>query len=219
MDTGGQLAALKTRVLAAIREAANESDTSRIGPLAGLLQRIEADEKTVTTLQDNLRHYEEQLSAPSTTTGTAQALNATRTVPLGRSRMQRGRALGKEMRGIFAKDHNLTPVRSTIYSTPSHLRVGLAASTEDENRPDRWFLGLPDEELDVAVLLCQATDGQLLDFVLGREPLAAIWAFSSRSGGQVKFNVSRRNGTYQLQIPGKAPLDLGRFLRNYNALH
>jgi hypothetical protein len=88
----------------------------------------------------------------------------------------------------------------------------------NEQRPDRWFLGISDEKYDVVVLLCQEKDGDLFDFIVPRGLLEKFWRAFSRSGGQVKLNVSRQGKIWRLVVPGYEPQTIGSFLRNYGPL-
>src|SRR5271155_594659 len=51
------------------------------------------------------------------------------------------------------------------YQTSAGRKVGIASAREGSTRADSWFLGLPDERPDVAVLLCETSDGRVLDFI------------------------------------------------------
>jgi hypothetical protein len=206
MDLRAELAALKNRAIAAIEQAAKERDTTRIRVLSDLLAGIEGDEKAAVALQDRVRSHEARLSSRD---------EALREPPKTDARSRRER--GNELREHLAKRHALIPEKGVIYRTRSGSRVGIVTATEDPKK-NTWFLGIPDTQFDSVVLRCQRTDGEVLDFVLPMTPMSGVWSRLSRSGGQVKFNVKGRDGTYQLQVPGANPLDIGPFLGQYAAL-
>jgi len=201
MDLRAALTELKNRAMAAVERAAKERDTGRIVVLSELLAEIERDEKAALALEDRTRSHEERLKRPDEMPRVPQPLRFAGPT----SAKQRGRA----MREAFTSRHALRPEKGVVYRTQSGSRVGIAAATE--TGPNRWFLGLPDTQLDCVVLLCR-TDKEVLDFVLPMTSLSHVWPRLSRSGGQVKFNVSRRNGTYQLQVPGAGSLEMGAYL-------
>jgi hypothetical protein len=209
MDLRAELAALKNRAIAAIEQAAKERDTTRIRVLSDLLAGIEGDEKAAVALQDRVRSHEARLSSRD---------EILREPPPHKTDARSRRERGNELREELAKRHALIPEKGVIYRTRSDSRVGIVTATEDPKKPNAWFLGIPDTQFDSVVLRCQRTDGEVLDFVLPMTSLSHVWPGLSRSGGQVKFNVSRRNGTYQLQVPGASPLDIGPFLGQYAAL-
>ena len=98
------------------------------------------------------------------------------------------------MRVDYAIAHGLGNRGGTTYRTPSGSTVGIAAATEVT--PNRWFLGItPRLELDTMGLLCQSGNA-VLDFVLPMTFSSDAWPRFSRSGGQVKFNVDRRDGSF-----------------------
>lgn len=106
------------------------------------------------------------------------------------------------------------------YYTKRGKSIGIAFANELD-RPqlaDKWFLGLKDEPTDVAVLLCQDKEGNLYDFVVPVAELGSSWKTLSRSGGQVKFNIYRRNSEFLLLIPGGDPLDVTNYLSSYGVL-
>ena len=208
MDLRAELAALKNRAIAAIEQAAKERDTTRIRVLSNLLAGIEGDEKAAVVLQDRVRSHEARLSSPD---------EILREPPTHKTDARSRRERGNELREELAKKHALIPEKGVIYRTRSDSRVGIVTATEDPEK-HTWFLGIPDTQFDSVVLRCQQTDGEVLDFVLPMTSMSGVWSRLSRSGGQVKFNVKGRDGTYQLQVPGASPLDIRPFLGQYAAL-
>lgn len=211
MDLRAELTDLKNRAIAAIGQAAKERDTTRIRGLSDLLAGIEGDEKAAVALQDRVRSHEERLKSPDEAPMVSQPIKLTEVT----SRKARGKAMREEF--VRRCRHALTPEKGPIYRTRSGSRVGIAAATELPNKPNAWWLGLPDTQLDCVVLLCRR-DKEVLDFILPKTFVREVWPCLSRSRSGVKFNVNRRNGTYQLQVPGASPLDIGPFLGQYAAL-
>ena len=198
------LIALKDRCIAAIEEAAKIRDASEVLRLSNLLQEIEAALRGATALDARTKTLQEQLLSK----------------PVGRvvgsgHRDVRGttaKEFGRELRSSFAAELGLALENGTIYRTPSGSRAGIA--TARERSPNRWFLGLPDDEhLDYIVLLCD-TETDVLPFIVPTRPVLwpELWPDLSRSGGQLKLNVGRRNGSYWLKIPGQSPLRLDSYL-------
>jgi hypothetical protein len=109
---------------------------------------------------------------------------------------------------------------SVTYRVGDRGRVGVAFASELNRLPDRWFLGLPeDDEYNVVVLLCRPLMGETLDFVIPVASLEQDWWRLSRSGGQIKFNV-RKDGTeeYSLQVPKAGKHSIGIFLGKLDEL-
>ena len=212
MGSKAELDTLKTRAIAAIRRAADAGDTIKIQRLSNLLGEIEAAEKRATALDDDVKSYTERLDGRDKTRSHALRAKESLTTTGAISRKQ----FGKEMRERFAREHGLIPVRGAIYKTRSGSRLGIA--TAAETRPGHWFLGLPDTDLDCVVLICEGHN-ERLDFVLPMTSISSAWPRLSRSAGQVKFNVDRRNGSYRLQVPRNAPIDIGPFVGRYTPLY
>jgi len=131
-----------------------------------------------------------------------------------------GRGIGKEIRMDFLRKVSeqgihLEQTKGSIYETPSGRKVGVAVATE--RKPDRWFLGLP-VGIDQAVLLCQRENGDVVVVCLSKDFLAEYDDKMSKSGGQVKFNVTRRGSGYSLLVPGTDGINVSRFLEDYSQL-
>jgi len=216
MDLRGELAALKNRVMAAIEQAAKGGETRRIMDLSGLLAEIERDEQTATGLEERLRSHRARLDAPHevlTVAQPAQPVEAT-SARQRRKDPRPARRMREEYQSLWSLRRESRG--GAICRTPSGSRVGIGAASEIT--ANRWWSGIQDTQLDCVVLLCP-TDKGVLDFVLPMASFADVWPHLSRNeGGQVIFNVSRRGGSYELQVPGLGPLDIGRFLGQHAPL-
>lgn len=116
------------------------------------------------------------------------------------------KAKGKQMRNDFlgrlkSKGIPLHQHKGVIYQKAgSQQLVGIASATE--RQPDKWFLGLPERQYSVVVLLCEDQTGQIYDFILPEKDLANIWSLLSRSNDQVKLHIERSGENFTLRIPG-----------------
>jgi hypothetical protein len=126
-----------------------------------------------------------------------------------------GRAHGVQIRSGFLERAAKVGLvfrhqRGAIYSTPSGRRVGIAVATE--RKPNRWFLGLGEDDFDAAVLLCAPDAGNVIDICLPQRFVAQHKRYFSRSGGQIKFNVARRGGHTVVKIPTQAAEQVDQFI-------
>jgi hypothetical protein len=98
--------------------------------------------------------------------------------------------------------------------------VGMPYAEEKLSRPNRWFLGLPDRHFDLVILLCESSDGKLLDFVLPSEFVSEIWDTLplQYSNTQRKFEVRMRETEYELRVNGRAAHRIRCFLENVAVL-
>lgn len=106
------------------------------------------------------------------------------------------------------------------YYTEGGRSVSIAFANEIDrpNLIDKWFLGLKDEPTDIAVLLCQDLEGKVNDFVLPVAELKSTWKTLSRSGGEIKFNIRRRQSEYLLLEPNGEPLSISKYLGKYQII-
>lgn len=108
--------------------------------------------------------------------------------------------------------------------TPAGLWVAIPFATEQ--RPNRWFLGLPENKVlerihtggMALVLLCQSAGGITLDFVLPPSKVQEVVDMLSKSGGQLKFNMKKVGNRYYLIMPGRSPLDVSDYKGNLAVL-
>jgi hypothetical protein len=215
LDLRAELADLKNRTLPAIEKAAELRDTRQIVHLSALLADIERDEQAATALEERVAAYEARLQRPDEVPAVPQPRQVVKVI--GHMQNRRDPRVARAMRVDYAIAHGLGNLGGTMYRTRSGSTVGVAAATEVT--PNRWFLGITPKhtELDTMVLLCQSGNA-VLDFVLPMTFLSDAWPRLSRSGGQVKFNVDRRDGSYWLQVPDVGPLDIGRYRGQHRPL-
>lgn len=94
------------------------------------------------------------------------------------------------------------------YKTKEGKSVGIAFANELNKPPhkDKWFLGLRDEPTHIVVLLCRDLSQNVHDIVLPVSQLGQAWSKLSRSSGEIKFHVHRRNGNFFLFVNKDEPL-------------
>jgi hypothetical protein len=104
------------------------------------------------------------------------------------------------------------------YRTVNNESVGIAFANELSKIPDRWFLGMPDEPIDITVFLCRSSNDITYDFIIPVADLGSDWELLSRSGRQVKFNVRREGEHFYLLIPRSEPFPIDKYLGNVEPL-
>lgn len=107
-----------------------------------------------------------------------------------------------------------THIRNREYKTSNGKRFAVAFATEDP-RGDLWWSGSENGQYDAIVLLCTASDGTHLDFIVPWSSIASNWSNFSRSrDNHVKFHVKRNASGYALDIPHAIGLTITSFLSN-----
>jgi hypothetical protein len=129
-----------------------------------------------------------------------------------------GRGTGKTTRMAFLEKAyengiDLQNIRGSIYQTKSGRRIGIAVATE--RKANRWFLGLPQNGFEDAVLLCKPDSGETIEIILPKDFFNEYGGKMSKSSGQVKFNVARRGSSYVLLVPGTDGVSLSKYLGDY----
>lgn len=118
-------------------------------------------------------------------------------------------------KGIELNGHN----KRYYTNNGINLSIAFANELDKPNLLDKWFLGLKDESIDIAVLLCKDLENNFCDFVIPVVELGTKWKLLSRSGGEVKFNIRKKGGDFFLVIPGNhEPIVLNKYLSNYSLI-
>jgi len=118
-----------------------------------------------------------------------------------------GKFRADECRGAYLdrekeRGNLLKRVRRSYFKNAGGLTVGITYSSEDRAKSCPWFLNLLDGQFDEAVLLCEITKEAVQVIHLPKTFFDRYAKQMSRDKkGQIKFNVSKRNGRFFLQIP------------------
>lgn len=222
MDVKNQLMHEKTKVLKQIAESAQHGNSQEVLAAGEKLSKIES-------LLDKYERLMLDISGLDTVNHEARPLPNTRVdssfvkgKDLKRLDVTSGREIGRTIRADFLKKAleaglSLEHVKGSIYKTRSGSKVGIAVATE--RSPDRWFLGLPLEGFDAAVLLCRHETGNTVEICLAKGFFEQFGDMMSQSGGQMKFNVARRGSGYVIVVPGAGGVSVSKFIGDYMVLH
>jgi hypothetical protein len=221
MDTKNKLLNEKDKLLKQIASSAQHGDSQTVLSAGEKLKKIESlidrHEKLLRDILDlcNETHSPQPLqnSQIISRLATNKGLRELDIVP--------GRGIGKTIRMDFlrrvSKDGvHLEHIKGSIYETKSGYKVGVAVATE--RKADRWFLGLPIKSFDNAILLCQKDDGDVMEICIPKNFFDEYGKKMSASGGQMKFNVSRRGNGYAILVPGTDGVNVSKFIGDYSLL-
>jgi hypothetical protein len=221
MDAKNQLVNEKNKLMAQIAEFAQQGKAQEVLAVGQRLEKVEF----LIARYEKLLH---DISDLDTEDRDSKPLAHTRVVSkfakdegLSRLGAVSGRGIGRTIRMDFLKKVSengidLRHLRSSIYETRSGHKVGIAVATE--RKPDRWFLGLPLEGYDQAVLLCKRDAGDTVEICLPMSFFREYGKKMSQSGGQMKFNVARRGSGYAILVPGIDGVSVSKFLEDYSLL-
>jgi hypothetical protein len=110
--------------------------------------------------------------------------------------------------------------RGKRFETPDGTSVAIAFA--NKTKEANWFLGLKDEETDVAVLICNDSAGKEHSIILPVAEINEEWGQLKRGGKnrEIKLNFNRTGDIYVLKIPApfKKDMDVTKYLDNYDPL-
>lgn len=220
MNIEEKLTKLKAETLKKIEQAAQNHDTSAIlNEMANLQETVRLIEKVADT-KNSIMVLEKNVSIPN-------ASNLSKESELASSKFSgsgegvSAKFLGKKRRTDFlseAKNRgiNLAPVKGVRYQKGDNV-IGIASASE--RNADHWFLGLPPDEYDGVVLLCEMSNGTCLRFIVGEGVYKKVSRLLTKDkNGQLKFNVSKKSQQYFLQIPGREPISIAECVDNWEGL-
>jgi len=216
MDAKKQLMHEKTKLLNQIAESAQRGKSQEVLAAGERLNKIES---LIDRYERIIRDISDLDTEPMQNTRVDS--RHMKDKDLKRLNLMSGRGIGRTIRMDFLKkaseeDIHLENIRGSIYKTQSGHKVGIAVATE--RKPDRWFLGLPFEGFDQAVLLCKRDAGDTVEICLPRNFFDEYGDKMSQSAGQMKFNVARRGNGYAILVPGTDGVSVSKFLEDYSLL-
>jgi len=217
MDIQKELSREKAIILEAISSAAREgqvelllANTERLERIERLIDRNEAILRELIQIRD-------MEIVPKAVIRDSNAESNTRS-----SQQSSSRIIGANLRKDFLRKREAEGIAlelikgKTIFRTNSGETVGIAVATE--RQPNRWFLGLPENGFDHAVLLCQKENGEVIDVPLPHTFFAEFAGKLSVSKGQVKFNVLYDGSDLIVQVPGTRGVKSKSIAKEYSFL-
>ncbi len=217
MEPQERLKQLRAQVLRKIEDAAKTGNTSLVVSSSKIVEEIESLEKQLTEIITSLDSIEKLVER----NGDLDSVELS-TPFSSQQKSLSPKKRGQERRNSFVKRAkelgiHMLQLKGVQYKVNNRNLIGIAYS--GETRPNRWFLGLPPENFDTIVLLCERKNGQILSFVLSKEFYQKIKnLMSTDDNGQLKYNISFRNGEYQFMIPERGYEKINLFLDNFDNL-
>ena len=217
MDTPVELQRIQSLLLDQISSAVSNRDVAAVAALSGLAKECEALEAEFTSLNRRVEAVKSALNGSWAASTTSQQLTYSAEAPTTSRKAAGAQARNAWVVGLRAQGISLHGHRKR-YQAARGQSVAVAFANELPDAENRWFLGLTDEPTDVAVLLCKSLAGKLHDIVLPVSHLREVWRVLSRSQSGVKFNVRKDDSRFLLLVPGNEPLDVTRYVGNYEPL-
>ncbi len=215
MDFQIRMTKLKNVTLKKIEDAAKIRNTASVVSNGRVLEEVENLENKFNQLVASLEMLEK-------TAG--KNLKFTR---FDISTIQQNRKISHKKRGELIRSSfigetqklgfSISKVKGVRYKINNNNLIGIAYSSE--RRLNRWFLGLPSENFYTIILLCERTDGKILNFIFSGDFFQKIKNhLSTDEHGQLKYNISFKNTDYQLIVPQMGNENINMFLDNFDNL-
>ena len=190
----------------------------KLGRAQSLLQRI----NNLAAEAVHLIGSQNELSNLTTSITTSRLVNHEKQKNSLITPQKEARDRGEKRRVEFVERQNknnivLIPVRGALYKTATGSTLGIAYASE-RKRQNYWFLGLPKEKFQEAILLCEKSGGRMLAVTLNHNFLATYGGkLGSSHVGQTHFEVERHNEKMYLKIPVEGRVDVTRYVNEYSA--
>lgn len=132
---------------------------------------------------------------------------------------QKGREKGERIRKDFvshtlpSRGIFLNHIKGRIYKNSKGDTVAITFSSEQ--KPNRWFLGLPDRNYDFFIFLCEK-DSKIIPFIIPRTFYKDI--NFSRHKRELRFHITFSDDDFKLDSPGRGKLSITKFKEYYECL-
>ncbi|MCL5744324.1 MAG: hypothetical protein M1541_10425 [Acidobacteria bacterium] len=217
-DMETELKRIQSLLLDRISSAVSKRDVAEVAALSGLARECEALQVEIASINRRIEAAKRALNGSSSSSVNSEDLTYSAETPTTSAKTAGAEARNSWIVAVQAQGITLYGHKKR-YQSALGQSVAVAFANELPNFENRWFLGLTDEPTDVAVLLCKSRAGKLHDIVLPVSHLPEIWRVLSRSKNQVKFNIRTDAGRrFSLLVPGNDPLDVTRYISNYEPL-
>lgn len=215
MDTQAELQRIQSLLLDRLSSAVSNRDVAAVAALSGLAKECEALEAEFASLNRRVEAAKSALNGSSSWSTIPQKLTHSAETPATSAKAASAQERNEWVAGLRVQGISLHGHRKRYQAARGQ---SVAVAFANELPGSRWFLGLTDEPTEVAVLLCKSLAGKLHDIVLPVSRLRGMWPALSRSRDQVKFNVKQDTSRFLLLVPGNEPLDVTRYIGNYEPL-
>jgi len=211
-----ELSNLKESILDKVALAAGERDLDAVARWSTAAKECEELEKEAENLENRVSIFKESLEGNSGPISGNNLEAASKPKPT--SAKLEGQTARSEWTNTLASKGVQLVGHGKRYLTIHGKEVGIAFANELDGIDGKWFLGLKDESTDVVVLICKSKKGDIYDLVIPVQEITKFWSALSRSKGQIKFNVRKKDSDFMLLVPGYPPLVTTRFISNYAPL-
>jgi hypothetical protein len=211
-----ELTETKAKIFEKVKLAAQKGDIDGISFWSKAAEKCHKIISETEELENRVRDFIDSIRYERVTFSEEQ-INVTTNGRKLISAKQEGAQYRKELVGALSAKGIILTGHGKSYHTEFNSSLGIAFANEIDKPQlvDKWFLGLRDEPVDFAILLCRDKGENLHDFIIPFSKMGSTWKKLSRSGGQIKFHVQRQRGGFVLQVPGDGPLNISQYKANY----
>ena len=200
---------LKDNSLKAITSAASSGnsqkvleETARLSRIEVLIERQEALDNEIQALTTKTPQSGPRMYSPPE--------RVSRSLDKDSPRKRGDKRRSEFIKICDSKGFKLTLIKGALFQNARAETIGIAYASE--RMENSWFLGLPSQEFNHAVLLCENKNGKVIAICLPHEFFRKHEDYLSKSKGQTKFNVRLRSGHYLLTIPVIGPVHVDEYV-------
>jgi hypothetical protein len=224
MDLDSKLARLLLEARKKLRECASSESPEELTVLIQVIKECEAAGQQLKRLEEVYMRLKDALNRGRVLVGHAGILSETAMPAQHRSdttsRSERAghaeRTRHNFLNTLHSEGISLYGVRGKrLYRTESGKRVAICYASEDK-RGDLWWMGLPNEQIDILVALCRRPSGETFDFVLPQDFLREVRFSQEQQRGQLEFHIKRSGPNFE--VNEAAGRHINRFLHAYDLL-
>lgn len=217
MDFSKETADFKTKMLEKIKDYAIKGNTNGILSASKVIEELEILQKSYSQLENRYNEIKNVYLANSQNVRKEFRQTKSTEKDVLSAKAQGELRRKKFLDTVKQKGIYLSQIKGVRYKSQQNNLVGIASASEVTS--GHWFLGLPPDNYDTVVLLCENKNGIVNNIIPSREFITRYLKHLSRdSNGQIKFNISNRNGKFVISIPGFDSISIDSMINQFQNL-
>ncbi|MFP4548744.1 MAG: hypothetical protein ACLFQM_11490 [Fidelibacterota bacterium] len=213
---------LKNKLLKSISENAQNGNTEETVKFSKILQELNEIESSYDYIEKKFINLKKMHDNPTYDDSSNQTNQNTNHIWNNKNKNLSPKAKGKLKRQNFvkrAKEEGVTLYhkKSVKYFSQKNDLIGIATATERAS--NRWFLGLPKDDYDCIVLICEDKKEITTTFILPRIFTSKYNdMFSYDKKNQIKLNIIKSNNQFYISMPEVENIEITKWIDDFSNL-
>ena len=204
MNLKSQIIGLKEDLIVKIRESALNAETYQIVSHSKVLEETENLLRQYEGLERKFKNLKNRSFRPNIYLSSHKS-DKSDSITVIDDNIQSAKEKGEQRRQKIIKEiyekygEELFQIKGVKYRSSKYNLIGIASASE--RSPNRWFLGLPPDEYEIIIFICEKRSGRMFQFILEHNFVSKYLPYFYRgSDGQIKFNLTKKGENFYIQM-------------------